>query len=71
MYFYNGDLSTMKLLGYITVIQLWWIAVWGIAYIAIEYLSQKSKKRELLIYFLFISVVFCVVLLKPDLIRHF
>jgi hypothetical protein len=71
MYLHTGHLSTIEIIGYVTLIQLWWIAVWGIAYIAIEYLSQKSKKRELLIYFLFISVVFCVVLLKPDLIRHF
>jgi hypothetical protein len=70
MYLVDNDLSTVKLLGYITLIQLWWIAVWGIVYIAIEYLSQKSKKRELCIYFLFISIVLSIIFIKPDLIRH-
>lgn len=70
MYFMNSDLSTMKLLGYLTLIQLWWIAIWGIAYIGIEYVARKSKHRELMIYFVFISIVVLVLIVKPDLIRH-
>ena len=71
MYFHNRDLSTIEIIWYVTLIQLWWIAVWGIAYIAIEYLCGKSKTRELFIYFLFITVVLVTIFLKPDIIRHF
>ena len=70
MYLNTSDLSTMKLLGYITLIQLWWIAIWGISYIVIEYFAQKSKKRELLIYSVFIAVVLVIINMRPDLIRH-
>jgi hypothetical protein len=71
MYLQTGHLSTLEIIGYVTLIQLWWIAVWGIAYIAIEYICGKSKKRELFIYFLFITIVSLTIFLKPDIIRHF
>ena len=71
MYPIGIDLSSFKLLGYITLIQLWWIAVWGITYIVIEYLSHKSKKRELFIYFILLVVVIFVLSTKPDLIHKF
>uniref|UniRef100_A0A6C0D701 Uncharacterized protein n=1 Tax=viral metagenome TaxID=1070528 RepID=A0A6C0D701_9ZZZZ len=71
MYSLSIDLSSFKLLGYITLIQLWWIAVWGITYIVIEYLSHKSKKRELFIYFILLTVVLVVLSSKPDLIHKF
>ena len=70
MYLFNCDLSTMKLLWYLTLIQLWWIAIWGIAYIAIDYFAQKSKKRELFIYLIFLMVVIIILLSKPDLVKH-
>ena len=47
-----SDVNKLTLLSYITLLQLWWIAVWGIAYIIVEYLSNKSKTRELFIYFI-------------------
>lgn len=71
MYLHTGDLSTIEIIGYVTLIQLWWIAVWGIAYITIEYLCGKSKKLELLMYFFLMSVVLLTIFLKPDIIRHF
>jgi hypothetical protein len=64
------ELSTMQILAYITLLQLWWIAIWGIAYIAIEYYSQKSKVRELSIYILFILIVILTITTNPDLIEH-
>ena len=41
-----SDVNKLTLLSYITLLQLWWIAVWGIAYIIVEYLSNKSKTRS-------------------------
>jgi hypothetical protein len=38
-----SDVNKLTLLSYITLLQLWWIAVWGIAYIIVEYLSNKSS----------------------------
>ena len=64
------NLSTFQVLGYITLLQLWWIAIWGIAYIAIEYLSNKSKFRELAIYFILLIIVVCTLLCYPHLINH-
>jgi hypothetical protein len=62
--------STLEGLGYTTLIQLWWISVWGISYIVIEYLSNKSKKIELFIYIGLLILVLSIILNKPQLMRH-
>lgn len=61
---------TLEGLGYVTLIQLWWISVWGISYIVIEYLSNKSKKIELFIYVGLLILVLSIILNKPQLMRH-
>lgn len=66
-----NDYSTFQVLGYITLVQLWWIAIWGIAYIVIEYLSNKSKFKELFIYFILLIVIVCILVCNPRLINHF
>jgi hypothetical protein len=65
-----GDFSILQVLSYVTLIQLWWIAIWGIAYIAIEYLSNKSKLRELYLYIGLLISVFLIIIGNPHLIKH-
>lgn len=65
-----NDVNKLTLLSYITLLQLWWIAVWGIAYIIVEYLSNKSKTRELFIYFIMLIIAVFLILKEPDLIEH-
>lgn len=65
-----NDVNKLTLLSYITLLQLWWIAVWGIAYIVIEYLSNKSKMKELGIYFIMLVIAVFLILKEPDLIQH-
>ena len=65
-----NEVNKLTLLSYITLIQLWWIAVWGIAYIIIEYVSNKSKIKELSIYFIMLVIAVFLILKEPDLIEH-
>jgi hypothetical protein len=55
---------------YITVFQLWWIAVWGIAYLGVEFLAKGSKKIELIIYVLLLLTIFFILLNYPKLMIH-
>ena len=55
---------------YITLFQLWWVAVWGIAYLGVEFLAKGSKKIELIIYVLLLSVIFFILLNNPKLMIH-
>ena len=48
----------------------WWIAIWGITYIAIEYYSQKSKLRELSIYAGLLFILIVALFTNPDLIEQ-
>jgi hypothetical protein len=64
------DLSIFEALGYVTLLQLWWIAIWGIAYIAIEYVAKKSKIVEFYIYCGLLTLIIGVLLTNPILIKH-
>lgn len=52
----------------ITVLDLWWVAIWGIAYIAIEYLAGKNKKMEFLIYLFLMLFVILILTYNPNYI---
>jgi succinate dehydrogenase hydrophobic anchor subunit len=43
-------IKTMNVLFLLTLIQFWWIAIWGLAYILIDYVAGESKIREVGIY---------------------
>jgi len=58
--------TNIEIIGYITLVQLWWIAIWGIAFILIEYLSNKSKVKELSIYILLLFFVFITIVFQPN-----
>jgi hypothetical protein len=62
--------TNIEIIGYITLVQLWWIAIWGIAFILIEYLSNKSKVKELSIYILLLFFVFITIVFQPNLLNH-
>jgi len=62
--------SVLRFLVAITLLQFWWIAIWGLAYMAIEAVAGKSKNTEFLIYIgLLISTVL-VIQLDPSLIER-
>ena len=54
----------------ITFLNLWWIALWGISLILIEYISGKSKIMELFIYVAMMIVILVVLSRNPHLIPH-
>jgi hypothetical protein len=55
---------------YITIFQLWWVSVWGIAYLGVEFLAKGSKIMELIIYFLLLIIIFVVLKNHPNLVIH-
>ena len=62
--------SVLRFLVAITHLQFWWIAIWGLAYMAIEAVAGKSKNTEFWIYIgLLISTVL-VIQLDPSLIER-
>lgn len=61
--------SLIRFLLIITIIQFWWIAIWGLAYMGIEAIAGKSKQTEFWIY---IGLLFATVLaiqVDPSLIE--
>jgi hypothetical protein len=60
----------LEIIWYITLVQLWWIAIWGIAYIVIDYVSNKYKITELFVYTILLIFVFAMILMQPNLLNH-
>jgi len=60
----------LEIVWYITLVQLWWIAVWGISYIVIDYVSKKYKITELFVYLILLTFVFLMILIQPNLLNH-
>ncbi len=61
--------STIRFLGLLTIIQFWWIAVWGIAYLFIAWYAGKSKQKELWVYLTLLFVTLFVVQMDPSLLH--
>ena len=54
----------------ITFLNIWWIALWGVCFIIVEYVSGKSKIVELCIYVMMMVVILIVLSRNPHLIPH-
>ncbi len=60
--------DTFHFLFILTVIQFWWIAIWGIAYIVIDLIAGPSKIVEMAIYFLMLLSTIYVVHTNPKIL---
>jgi len=60
--------DTGQFLLILTVIQFWWIAIWGIAYMAVEMIAKGSVLIEFLIYALMLSLTLLFLRLNPKMI---
>jgi hypothetical protein len=60
-----SNYDTFHFLFILTIIQFWWIAIWGIAYIVIDLIAGPSKIVELFIYFLMLLSTIYIVQTNP------
>ena len=65
-----NDYSTLEILFYVSLLQLWWVAIWGISYILIEWVSNKSRLIELYIYIGLLIGTVILLLKNPHLLNH-
>jgi len=63
-------LTDYSVLLYVSLLQLWWIALWGISYIVIEYVSNKSRLIELYIYIGLLIGTLVLLMRNPHLMKH-
>ena len=54
----------------LTLIQFWWIAIWGIAYIMIDAVAGPSKITELWIYAAMLAFTMVIINLNPEMINR-
>jgi len=51
------------------VVQMWWIAIWGLSYITIEYFVGKNKLMEFGVYIGLTALVTLILQLNPHIIE--
>lgn len=54
----------------VTLVQIWWIAVWGITDILVRILAGKHRHVEFLIYVFFIVLVITFLQSNPQYMIH-
>ena len=54
----------------LTLIQFWWIAIWGIAYIMIDAIAGPSKITELWIYATMLAFTMVIINMNPEMINR-
>lgn len=59
--------ETTHFLFFLTLIQFWWIAVWGLAYIVIEQIAGTSKSVEVMIYMVMMLITAVVLRANPEI----
>lgn len=62
-----GGKDIWALLGIATILQIWWIAIWGFAYMFLEAVAGKNKLIEAIIYITMMLLVVVVVAKEPEL----
>ena len=55
----------------LTLIQFWWIAIWGLAYIIIDYVAGSSKIKQSYIYGSMLIFTVIVLFMNPKMIDRF
>lgn len=65
----SSKFSMLQFLGILTLIQFWWIAIWGLAYIAIDAIAGDSKIKQILIYVGFLLAVTLALQIQPRLVE--
>lgn len=65
----HPSFSLLRFLVVITLIQFWWIAIWGLGYIGISYFTKGSKQKEILLYFGILLTVLLVFQFEPKLLE--
>jgi glucose uptake protein GlcU len=60
----------MNVLFILTLIQFWWIAIWGLAYILIDKVAGQSKIKEIGIYIGMLIFTMLIFHLNPQMIER-
>jgi hypothetical protein len=63
-------LKTANVLFLLTLIQFWWIAIWGLAYILIDAVAGTSKTKEICIYLGMLLFTMGVFHFNPDMVQR-
>jgi hypothetical protein len=63
-------LKTANVLFLLTLIQFWWIAIWGLAYILIDAFAGTSKIKEVYIYLGMLLFTIVVFHFNPELVQR-
>ena len=62
--------QTIHFLLILTLIQFWWIAIWGLAYVIIDTIAGPSKMIECSIYVIMLIFTVMIIHMNPKMIER-
>jgi hypothetical protein len=60
----------IKVLGVVSLLQVWWVAIWGVCYMGINYITKHTVLTEFWIYVAMLLTVYIFLFTNPELIKH-
>jgi hypothetical protein len=64
------DWSLAKILGVVSLLQIWWVAVWGVCYMGIDYATKHTVLTEFWIYVAMLLAVYVYLFTNPELVKY-
>jgi hypothetical protein len=59
---------TTERFRYVLIVQFWWISLWGLVYVSIEWLVGKNKVMEFWIYAIILFFTMLSIQINPNLL---
>ncbi len=64
------DYALLRVLGIVSLLQIWWVAVWGVCYMGIDYLTRHTILTEFWIYLVMLLCVYVILGANPELVKY-
>lgn len=64
------ELELIKVLGVVSLLQVWWVAIWGVCYMGINYLTKYTVLTEFGVYIIMLLIIYIFLFTHPELIKH-
>lgn len=64
------ELELIKVLGVVSLLQVWWVAIWGVCYMGINYLTKHMVLTEFGVYIIMLLIIYIFLFTHPELIKH-
>lgn len=64
------DYTLLRVLGIVSILQIWWVAVWGVCYMGIDYITRHTIITEFWVYLGMLLSIYLLLGMNPELVKY-